>query len=435
MDYSLLVPAGAVLLCLIISAFFSSAETAMTAASRPRMLRMETQGNRRAQLVNRLYEQKERMIGALLLGNNTVNILASALTTGVLVGLFGDAGVIYATIAVTILVLIFAEVLPKTYAIMFPDRAALFLAPVVRVVLWLFAPPTAAVEAIVKAILRMFGVQRRSNAQDAELNEETLRGAIDMHTAGEIDTPQERHMLRSILDLGDLTVEDVMTHRGNMTLIDADQPASVILDQVLSSPYTRIPLYRGQPDNIIGVIHAKALLRAIHANKDHVDALDVIAVATPPWFVPEATTLADQLEAFRHRQEHFALVVDEYGALEGVVTLEDILEEIVGDITDEHDMPRIGVEPQPDGSFLVQGNVSVRDLNREMAWRLPEDVATTIAGLVLHEARRIPEVGQSYTFHGYRFEILARERNRVTSLRIVPPVAEEPAPVAAEPSA
>jgi Mg2+/Co2+ transporter CorB len=426
MDYSLLVPAGAVLLCLVISAFFSGAETAMTGASRPRMTRLEQQGNRRAAIVNQLYAQKERMIGALLLGNNTVNILASALTTGVLIGLFGDAGIVYATIMVTVLVLIFAEVLPKTYAIMFPDRAALTLAPIVKGVLFLFGPPTFAVEAIVKAILRGLGVERRSSAQDAEANEEVLRGAIEMHTLGEEDTPRERHMLRSILDLGDLTVEDVMTHRGNIVLIDADQAASAILEQVLNSPFTRIPLYRGQPDNIVGVIHAKALLRAIHANKENLDALDVAAIANPPWFVPEATTLADQLQAFRHRHEHFALVVDEYGALEGVVTLEDILEEIVGDITDEHDTPTTGVIKQPDGSYVVEGKVSVRDLNREMAWNLPEDVATTIAGLVLHEARRIPEVGQTYTFHGYRFEILARERNRVTSLRMIPPPQDPP---------
>ncbi len=428
MENSLLLAGGAVLLCLVISAFFSGAETAMTGASRPRMTRLEQQGNRRAAMVNRLYEQKERLIGALLLGNNTVNILASALTTGVLIGLFGDAGIVYATVIVTVLVLIFAEVLPKTYAIMFPDRAALAVAPLVRVVLVLFAPPTMAVEAIVRWILRVLGVTRRAGSHDAEAAEETLRGAIEMHTAGEEDTPQERHMLRSILDLGDLTVEDVMTHRGNVVLIDAAQPASAVLDQVLGSPFTRIPLYRGQPDNIVGVIHAKALLRAVHANKDNIDAVDVAAVASPPWFVPEATTLADQLEAFRRRREHFALVVDEYGALEGVITLEDILEEIVGDITDEHDMPSIGAAAQADGSFIVEGSTSVRDLNRELGWRLPEDIATTIAGLVLHEARRIPEVGQSYSFHGYRFEILGRERNRVTSLRVAPPKPEEPPP-------
>lgn len=428
MENSLLLAGGAVLLCLVISAFFSGAETAMTGASRPRMTRLEQQGNRRAAMVNRLYEQKERLIGALLLGNNTVNILASALTTGVLISLFGDAGIVYATVIVTVLVLIFAEVLPKTYAIMFPDRAALAVAPLVRVVLVLFAPPTMAVEAIVRWILRVLGVTRRAGSHDAEAAEETLRGAIEMHTAGEEDTPQERHMLRSILDLGDLTVEDVMTHRGNVVLIDAAQPASAVLDQVLGSPFTRIPLYRGQPDNIVGVIHAKALLRAVHANKDNIDAVDVASVASPPWFVPEATTLADQLEAFRRRREHFALVVDEYGALEGVITLEDILEEIVGDITDEHDMPSIGAAAQPDGSFIVEGSASVRDLNRELGWRLPEDIATTIAGLVLHEARRIPEVGQSYSFHGYRFEILGRERNRVTSLRVAPPKPEEPSP-------
>lgn len=424
MDSGIYLSGGAVFVCLLLSAFFSGAETALTGVSLPRMLRLAQQGSTRAALVIRLHEQKERMIGALLLGNNTVNILASALTTGILIGLFGEAGIAYATVAVTLMVLIFAEVLPKTYAIMHSDRMALAVAPIVRVVVVLFAPPAMTVQAIVTTILQALGVRRRDDAQEAEQNEDVLRGAIEMHAAAEPETPHSRHMLRSILDLGDLAVSDVMTHRGNLTLIDADQPPRAILEQVLASPHTRIPLYRKDSDNIVGVVHAKALLRAVHANADRLDDLDVVAHASPPWFIPESTTLSDQLQAFRQRREHFALVVDEYGALMGIVTLEDILEEIVGDIADEHDMPVVGVAADADGTFVCEGQVPVRDLNRELGWNLPEDVATTIAGLVLHEARRIPEVGQVYVFHGYRFEILGRERNRVTSLRILPPSAD-----------
>lgn len=425
MSDGLIYSGAAVLLCLALSAFFSGAETAMTAVSRPRMHRLEQQGNQRAAIVNRLHRQKERMIGALLLGNNMVNITASALSTAVLISLFGDAGIVYATIAVTILVLIFSEVLPKTYAILHPDRTALAIAPLVTAVMWLFAPLAVTVQTIVTTIMRGLGVAS-ARELEAKATEETLRGAIELHGGSQVEIPEERYMLRSILDLGDLTVEAVMTHRGNLTLIDADLPPSAIVEQVLASPFTRLPVYRGQPDNIIGVLHAKALLRAVHAHTGRPDELDIAATASMPWFIPESTTLLDQLQAFRERREHFALVVDEYGVLMGIVTLEDILEEIVGDITDEHDVPVAGVANQGDGSYVCEGGVPVRDLNRQFGWRLPEDIATTIAGLVLNEARRIPEIGQTYVFHGFRFEILARERHRVTALRITPPPAPPP---------
>jgi Mg2+/Co2+ transporter CorB len=228
-------------------------------------------------------------------------------------------------------------------------------------------------------------------------------------------------MLRSVLDLGDLTVASVMTHRGRVTLVDAAQPVSKIVEQVLETPFTRVPLCRGEADNIVGVVHAKALFRAVLAHPGAIDSIRIDDVMGPPWFIPETTRLNDQLQAFRDRREHFALVVDEYGALRGIVTLEDIIEEIVGEIDDEHDIAVAGVEAQGDGSYICVGTVPIRDLNREFGWRLPEDVATTVAGLVLHEARRIPEVGQTYAFHGFRFDILDRERNQVTRLRVIPP--------------
>jgi magnesium and cobalt exporter, CNNM family len=259
---------------------------------------------------------------------------------------------------------------------------------------------------------------------DAEEHAELLRGAIEMHGshAADEDAPAEKAMLRNVLDLGDRTVGDVMTHRGNVVLIDADEPPDAIVSQVLAAPYTRMPIYRGEADNIIGVIHAKDLFRAVRAAGGSA-GIKLDDIMTPPWFIPESTILFDQLEAFRERHEHFAIVVDEYGALRGIVTLEDIIEEIVGDIEDEHDAVRRGVIRREDGSLVSQGDVPIRDLNREFGWELPEDVAITIAGLVLHEARRIPEVGQMYAFYGFRFEILKREGTRIAELRIVPPAA------------
>ena len=408
----------AILVLLVVSAFFSASETALTAASRPLMHQLEHTGDRRAGLVNRLHARTDRLLGTILFGNNAVNILASALATSVLITLFGEAGVVYATLGITVLVLLFAEILPKTYAFQRANRVALLAAPAINVFVILFAPVTRAFEMVVRMILSLAGLPKVGEGLGPSAEE--LRGAIDLHS-GEGDVRDERAMLHSILDLGEVTVEEVMTHRRNVAMIDADEPASAIVSQVLTSPYTRIPLWRGEPDNIVGVIHAKVLFRAVQGHGGSLDGLDIQAMSAQPWFVPESRTLMDQLQAFRRRREHFALVVDEYGSLMGIVTLEDILEEIVGDITDEHDVAVPGVIRQPDGSFVVQGSVTIRDLNREFDWRLPDEEAVTIAGLVLHEARRIPDVGQAFMFHGFRFEILRRHRHQVTAIRITPP--------------
>jgi Mg2+/Co2+ transporter CorB len=265
---------------------------------------------------------------------------------------------------------------------------------------------------------------RTERTVDAKEQDELLRGVIELHGTGhaDADAPAEKEMLRSVLDLGDRTVGDVMTHRASVVLIDVDEPIDSIVTQMLAAPYTRIPLYRGQPDNIVGVVHAKDLFRAVKAAGGP-ETVKINEIMTSPWFIPESTVLFDQLQAFRARHEHFAIVVDEYGALRGIVTLEDIIEEIVGDIEDEHDAIKRGVVRRDDGSLICQGDVPIRDLNREFGWGLPEDVAITVAGLVLHEARRIPEVGQIYAFYGFRFEILKREGTRISELRVLPPAA------------
>ncbi|MHB1060153.1 MAG: HlyC/CorC family transporter [Rhodanobacter sp.] len=414
-----------ILFLLALSAFFSGSETALTAASRSRMHALESQDNARAGVVNRLRVHMERVIGAILISNNLVNILASALATSVLIGLFGESGVIYATIAMTVLIVLFGEVLPKTYAINNPDRTALAVAPIMRVLVVVLSPLTRVIQIIVRGALRCFGVRVTADL-GTDWTEEELRGAIDLHAGSAEEVREAGAMLHSILDLDDVSVEDIMVHRRNVTMIDADQPAAQIVDEVLASPYTRLPLWREEPDNIVGVLHVKALLRAVQANLGDVDKLDIVGLASPAWFIPESTTLLAQLRAFRARREHFALVVDEYGALMGIVTLEDILEEIVGDISDEHDVQVAGVEPQPDGSFVVAGVVTLRDLNREFGWRLPDEEASTIAGLVLHEARQIPERGQVFVFHGMRFEILERQRNQIVRLLVTPPGPAEP---------
>lgn len=419
----LYVAGPAVLTCLLLGAYFSAAETAVTGASRARMHRLAQQGNRRAALVNRLLDRKDETVSAVLLGNNVVNILSASLTTAVLTAVFGAAGVVYSTLAVGAMVVIFAEVMPKTWALLRADRVALMLSPSLVPTLALLGPLARGVASASRFFLALLRVQAVM-APNAEEQAEFLRGAIDLHGEGQADedAPAEKAMLRSVLDLGDLTVGDVMTHRGNVVLIDVDEPMEAIVAQMLAAPYTRIPVYRGEPDNIVGVLHAKDLFRAVKAAGGP-ETVKIADVMTKPWFIPESTVLFDQLQAFRGRHEHFAIVVDEYGALRGIVTLEDIVEEIVGDIEDKHQALRRGVVAREDGSLICRGDVPVRDLNREYDWRLPEDVATTIAGLVLYEARRIPEVGQVYAFFGFRFEVLKREGARIAELRIVPPAA------------
>ena len=406
---------------LILSGFFSGSETALTTASRARMHQLQQEGNRNAVIVNRLRENKERLIGAILLGNNLVNILASALATSLLLTLVGEAAVPLATVIMTLLVLIFAEVLPKTYAINQSERMALGIAPTLRVVVLVLAPVVQGITAIVRFILVLVRAGGTTVSVSDYLDE--LRGAIELHQGTEREIDEERAMLRSILDLGEVWVSEIMTHRRNVISIEAELPVQEIVDAVVTSPFTRLPLWQGESDNIVGVLHAKDVLRAVRGGDGDLSQFDVTAIAAKPWFIPDTTSLLDQLRAFRTRREHFALVVDEYGSLQGVVTLEDILEEIVGDITDEHDIPVAGVRPQPNGSYIIAGTVTIRDLNRRFEWRLPDDQASTIAGLVLNEARRIPEVGQAFTFYGFRFEILRRQRNQITSIRLTPPEA------------
>ena len=406
-----------VILCLLVSAFFAASETALTGASRASMLRLSKQGNGEAKVVSSLFNMRERLIGALLLGNNIANIGASALATGILTAWFGEVGVLYATGVMTVMVVIFAEVLPKTIAINAPDRISLLVARPMRLTVFVLGPLLAVIEAIVRALMRLFGVKIGAN-QPILSPTERLRGAVDLlHHEGGVEK-QDRDMFGGLLDLRELQVSDVMVHRTEMVMINADLPPEELVREVLATEYTRIPLWREKPENIIGVLHAKDLLRAIRASDGDTSHIDVSTIALPPWFVPEMRPVSEQLKAFRRRKTHFALVVDEYGEVEGMVTLEDILEEIVGDISDEHDVVVAGVRAQPDGSVVVDGSVPIRDLNRAMDWHLPDEEATTVAGLVIHEARSIPDRGQSFTFHGFRFRVLRRERNRITALRI-----------------
>ena len=416
-----------ILVFIFISAFFSGSETALTATSRARLNEIERRGSRRAAMALALTTSRERLIGALLLGNNVANITASALATAVLIKMFGDSGAVIASAVMTVLILIFAEVLPKTYAIAYPDRSAIAVAPLVRIIVAVFGPLVMAVEFIVKVTLRLFGVDIK-NTQNVLSAHEELRGAIDLHLKEGTVIKKDRDMLGGILDLQDLEVSDIMVHRTKMTSIDVAEGPEEIVGRVLKSGHTRIPVWKDTPDNIIGVLHAKNLFAALQKHGGDARKLDIEDILTPVWFVPDTRQLPDQLNAFLKRKTHFAIVVDEYGEVQGLITLEDIIEEIVGDIKDEHDAVASGVRQKPDGTFLVEGSVPLRDLNRAFDWSLPDEEVTTIAGLVIHEARMIPEVGQTFNFHGFRFEVLKKRKHQLTAIRITPmkPLSDEP---------
>ena len=430
LDTAFWLTAAAIMGLLVLSGFFSGSETALTASSRAKLKAQADKGERRAETAMVVTEDSERMIGAILLGNNVVNILSASLATALLTRVFGDGGVALATLGMTLLVLIFGEVLPKTYAIANPETVALRVAPVIRVLILLFAPVVSVVRVLVRGMLRLFGVRTDPDSHILAIREEIV-GAIALgHSEGAVEK-EDRDRLLATLDLSDRTVEEVMKHRSGIEMINADDPPERILDQVLSSAHTRLPVYRGDTENILGIVHAKDLLREVDrlVRKDDADAaeetglkdLDILKVARKPYFVPETTDLDDQMRQFLKRRTHFALVVDEYGALRGLITLEDIIEEIVGDITDEFDVTKDQAFKRTEtGDYIVDGAMTIRDLNRALDWSLPDEEANTIAGLVIHEAQTIPSEGQVFSFHGFRFEVVTRRENRVTRLKIRP---------------
>jgi Mg2+/Co2+ transporter CorB len=417
LDFALII--CAIVFLLALSAFFSGSETALTAASRARMHALEQEGNSRARLVNRLLAAPERIIGTVLLGNNLVNIMASALSTGVFIASFGEVGVAYATIMMTALVVIFSEVLPKTYAIAYPDSIALRVAPLMKVLIAGLRPLTMSVDFVVRQLLKLTPT-RRDDAANILAAHAEIRGTIELKTIGGAVAKDDAAMLGGVLDLRDLKVLDIMVHRTKMQTIDVDEAPDKVLDEVIKSQYTRIPLWKDEPENIVGVLHTKDVLAAMARAGWDAAKLDVTGLSASPWFVPDTTSLNDQLNEFLKRKAQLALVVDEYGEVQGLITLEDILEEIVGQIADEHDIQEAAIRVQADGSVNVDGTIAIRDLNRQMDWDLPDEEATTIAGLVIHEAQSIPEPGQAFTFYDYRFEILRKNRNKITAIRIKP---------------
>jgi len=421
MTLSIWLPISIIFVLLIVSAFFSASETALTAASRAKLFQLRKKGSKSAATVQKLQENMEKLIGTILFGNTLVNIFASAIATGFLVKMFGETGIAYATVGMTLLILFFSEILPKMGAVNHPETAARHLAPILKPFIIVFSPIATLIQWLAGLTWKIFGV-RIGKDKKISAGEEELRGTIELHRETDSVALHKGAMLKSILDLTTVTVSEVMVHRKTVKMIDASDPSSLIVEKISNSPYTRLPLWKDNPENIVGMLHAKHVLKAVRTHKGKIDSLNIISLARKPWFVPESTTLLAQLQDFRNRHEHLALVVDEYGELQGIITLEDILEEIVGEISDEHDVDIEGVHLQGDGTYLVNGIVTIRDLNRQFDWELPDEEASTIAGLALYEFQKIPKVGQSVELKGFKLEILRRYRNQITLVKITTPI-------------
>lgn len=428
MDTAFWITIAAIVALLLLSAVFSGAEMALSASSRAKLKAQAEKGAVGAATALKVSEDRERMIGALLLGNTLVNILSTALATALLARLAGDSAVALAVLLMTMLILVLGEVLPRTLAVTFPEPVASRLAPVIRLAVLLFSPVMAAIRLLVRGLLRVLGIAAPPGGNMLALREEIADAIALGHSEGAVEK-EDRDRLLGALDLGHRTVDEIMRHRRQIEMVDADQTPEQILTQVLASAHTRLPVFRDSDDNILGVIHAKDLLReadrlvrGTEGSAGGLKDLDITKVAMKPYFIPETTSLDEQMREFLQRRTHFALVVDEYGALQGLITLEDILEEIVGEITDEFDVvAKDGqVKPTGDGAFLVDGAMTIRDLNRALEWQLPDGEANTIAGLVIHEAQTIPAEGQVFIFHGFRFEVVTRRENRVTRLKMRP---------------
>ena len=421
MEFSLSILIGSIIGLIIISGFFSGSETSLTSASKPRMHELAKSGDKKAKLFTKIFKDKEILIGTILFANNLVNVLASAIATKILIEITNDEGIVYATIIMTLMILIFGELIPKTIALSNSDKFALKIAPFMRIIIILLYPLTKLLNILVTLILKVFGIDYKKINKDelSENREEELRGAIDLH--GEHpSTGDEKDMLKSILDLDDITVGSIMVPRKDIFSLPSTSSLDELLLQLKDSPHSRIPIWEKNPENIIGVLHVRKLIGLRLTDPKN---FNISSYCQKPWFIPESTKLDIQLMEFKKRKEHFSIVVDEYGEFLGIITLEDIIEEIVGDIDDEIDVLKVskevkGIKKLSKISYLVKGTVNIRDLNKELNVNLPLNEASTIAGLVLYESRIIPKKCQVFSFFGLRFEILSKKNNQLIVIKI-----------------
>jgi Mg2+/Co2+ transporter CorB len=400
---------------LVLSGLISCFETSITAVSRAKINRLKNEGNKRAKIVDKLLKERENVVGVMLLGNNVVNIIASAITTKVLLELCGEIGVIYATIFLTVVIIVFGEILPKTYAIKAPESTALFFAPMINLLFKILAPIVTVIQKIVDLFINLFLI-KSVKSKEAELEE--IRDTVDLkHKEGSI-FKYDKDLLDGVLDLSDTEISEIMVHRKDIESINIDLPLSEIVEIATNINYTRIPLWQGSKENIVAILNVRKLLKALHLRTDK-KKFDLFSVTSDPWFIPSSITLRSQLFAFRKRKKRFALVIDEYGSLLGLVTLEDILEEIVGEIKEQDDESEINIIKIKSGAYKIAGKTLIRDVNKKLDWEIEEDDhAYNLAAFVINNLGRIPEEKENFVIGDYYFEVLKRKNHDLILLKV-----------------
>ena len=403
------------LVLIILSAYFSGTETAMMTLNRYRLRHLASSGHKGALRAIKLLERPDRLIGLILIGNNLVNILASAIATIIGIRLYGDMGVAIATGALTLVVLVFAEVTPKTVAALHPERIAFPSSIILQLLLTILSPLVKVVNLITSGFLRLMCVHTQQSS-DA-LSQEELRTVV--HEAGALIPQRHQEMLLSILDLEKVTVEDIMIPRAELYAININSDFKLINKQVIQSPHTRILLYRDNIDDAVGFVHIRDALRL--QAKEQFSKSSLLRAVKELYFIPETTPLNVQLANFQQNKERIGMVVDEYGDIQGLVTLEDILEEIVGDFTTSMmPAPSEEINKQQDGSYLIEATINIRELNKEMNWHFPTNGPKTLSGLVVEYMEEIPKPNTSMRIAGYPIEVVDIGDNRVKTVRVIP---------------
>jgi Mg2+/Co2+ transporter CorB len=400
---------------LALAGLISATETAITASAPGKLHKLKSEGNKRADLVLKVIKIKDKVISTLLIGNSIANTLCTTLATSLFIEVLGDdMGTIVSSIVMSFLIIVFSEVIPKAIAVAKPEKMALISTPTLLVFLRLFTPLNIFLGYVVKIFCFIFRIDLKQDISGAE----EVRGVIEHHMHEGNVIKDDRDMLGGILDIRNMVISDIMIHRSKIVAIDIDTQADKILKMALASNHTRIPIWEKTPDNIIGILHIRDLIRKVHDTKIDSKDFNLRALLKAPIFIPDNALVTHQLQVFREGQSHLACVVDEYGDLQGIITLEDILEEIVGQIYDEHDHGRSKILKQSGGEYIIDGSVTIRDVNRELGWDLPETEATTIAGFVIHEMKRIPAPGEFVIVGDLKIMVQKKTQNRIKSLKI-----------------
>ncbi|MGI4776325.1 MAG: HlyC/CorC family transporter [Janthinobacterium lividum] len=404
-----------ILILLAISGLLAATETAITASSPGKLHKLKASGNKRAELVLEILREKEKVISTMLIGNSLINTICTTLATAVFIEIFQDhnLGAIVSSGVMAVLIIVFAEVIPKAIAVAKAENITLLTAPAIGAFLKFLNPVNVTLAYGTKIFCRILNIDLKQEVSGTE----EVRGVIEhQHQEGNF-YKADRDMLGGILDIRDMTVSEIMVHRSNIVAIDANAGSKEMVRLALTSPYTRIPIWRDNKENIIGILHIKDLLKALHKCNNDVQKVNLQEIIISPWFIPDNAPAIHQLHAFRERKTHFACVVDEYGDIQGIITLEDILEEIVGQIDDEHDKSSQAIIKKSQDEFLISGSITIRDLNRELNWNLSDEFANTLAGLIIHEIERIPNQGETIELFDLKFTVIKKTANRIDTLR------------------